>query len=524
MFFRVNRLPVMFMVIILLAATGLTIAGCRQAVANDAESDSTLPTDRIVDGETAVDPQDQPITVRQDELTEPKTLPEPEQIEPEPAKIDEPVSLQTDELKRETRAIWSWVGARPMPERDDITKLDVEELLAKVDAAHLNVILLSVYYNGTAYFEPSHTRFPNMLERLPNHSEFSEEGYPDALSYLLAIRDQRRRDDDPTNDFEVQAWFNVAQGGNYVQDEGFPRPDKTQSYMLHHIFPEFKRKYGEYYLKEDESYIDHKYVDIHQPRFRAYVANLIAGLVEDYDVDGVHLDYIRAVGICYNNEPLDYPGTEYDYPGCQADYEGWTQATYGQAYTLWDDTNGYGDIKDGGSGRVAAWQEQAMSSLVKTIHDEVKAARPEVVITAAVGTTPPDPEQRKMSDQGQAAWEWLDKGWLDAAFVMAYYPDTQAVVDKVGRFMAATKKEDSRLKVFPGLATHDTRDEETYQRWSDLIVEQIDATLVEQPAGPALETPARGLALFLDRRLSEEAVQALANGPFKEPTVPFWGE
>jgi hypothetical protein len=55
----------------------------------------------------------------------------------------------------ETRAIWSWVGTTAR------SRVDVDNLLAKVDAAHLNVILFLVYRSGTAYFQPSLTRFPD---------------------------------------------------------------------------------------------------------------------------------------------------------------------------------------------------------------------------------------------------------------------------------------------------------------------------------------------------------------------------
>jgi hypothetical protein len=290
--------------------------------------------------------------------------------------------------------------------------------------------------------------------------------------------------------------------------------------MLHYLHPEFKLKYGCYYQRENEACVNHKYSSVHQPRFRAYLTDLIAGLAEDYDIDGVHLDYIRAMEICYNGESLDYPGTGYDYPGCQEDYKAWTQATYGHEYTLWEDTDGNGNIQDGGSGRVAAWQESAINALVKSIHDEVKKARPDIVISAAVGLT--SPEDRKTSVQGQAAWEWLDQGWIDAAFVMAYYADTQAVVDKVQTFRAAVQDVNHRSRVFPGLATFTIDDPNDY--WTYLVTEQINAVMHGQWTGQALAPPARGMALFLDRRLSQQAVEALAKGPFKEPALPFWGE
>jgi len=415
---------------------------------------------------------------------------------------------------RQTRALWSWAGTRATSKRD------IDELVAKVDDAHLGVILLQVYKKGTVYFEPSRTRFPDSDDRLTNQSPFTEGGYSDALSYLLDIRDERRSDDDPFNDFEVHAWFAVMVGGDWRGDQGWPRPDNTKPYMLHDLHPEFKIEYACYYSQRNRDCINHKYSVVHQPRFRAYMVDLIAGLVEDYDVDGVHLDYIRAMGICYNDEPLDYPGTEYDYPGCQEDYKAWTRETFGREYTLWQDTDGAGEIQDGGSGRIAAWQERGVGMLVKQIHDEVKSVQPDVIISAAAGAT--SPLTRDQSVQGQPAWEWLDQDWIDAAFVMAYYGDTQAVIDKNQQFMDAVQEESKRLKVYPGLATHDVLNPDEW--WSDLIIEQINATMYGQWTGPLLDPAPGGVALFVGERLSEEAIQALANGPFRRPALPVWSE
>jgi uncharacterized lipoprotein YddW (UPF0748 family) len=409
--------------------------------------------------------------------------------------------------------LWAHAG------RDATSRADIDDLVTKIDAARFNAVLLLVYASGTAYFEPSHTRFSDD-ERLSNQSEFEDDDYSDALSYLLSIRDQRRADQDLTNDFEVHAWFTVTQNGAYRRDSGWPRENTTRPYMLHYLYPEFKLKYGCYYTDDDENCLNHRYSSVHQPRFRAYMADLIAGLVEDYEVEGVHLDYIRAMEICYNDEPLDYPGDKYDYPGCQEDYKAWTRATYGQEYTLWDDTDGRNEIEDGGSGRVAAWQERAVNMLVQEIHTAVKTARPEAMVTAAVGLTSPEPEERETSIQGQAAWEWLDKGWLDAAFVMVYSKDTQAIINKTQSFMDAVQNPESRSKIFPGLITYSL--DNPADEWSYLIEEQVLAVTGGPWTGQPLAPPAQGIALFVDRRLSQKAIDLLAAGSFKEPALPAW--
>src|SRR6185295_11309482 len=41
-----------------------------------------------------------------------------------------------------------------------------------------------------------------------------------------------------------------------------------------------------------------KAFDIHNPQFRELMLKLVEEVVTDYDVDGVNLDYVRAVGLC----------------------------------------------------------------------------------------------------------------------------------------------------------------------------------------------------------------------------------
>lgn len=424
-------------------------------------------------------------------------------------------------LKQETRAVWSWAGRRPVSGRREISRQDVDELVATVDAANLNAIFLLVYHYGTAFFEPSRTRFPDEETRLSNQSDFlkNDSEYSDALSYLLAIRDERRADDDPANDFEVHAWFTVIIGGH--RGDGWPPEDRTRPYMLNSMFPEFKLKYGAYHQENDERYVDHAISNIRHPEFRDYIVNLIAGLAEDYDVDGIHLDDIRTGGICFDDEPVELEGNQADYAGCQADYEAWTRENYGQEYSLRDDTNGHKKILDGESGRVASWQEQIVNQLVERIHNEVKAVDSELIISAAAANWI-TPESRFESTQGQVAWEWLDKGWVDAIFIMTYTPDTGQVIETIEQIRSAAEKESSRSRVFAGLLTFSLSDRDDL--WSDLVAEQVKAVMREEWSGQPLEPPVKGVAFFLERRISDEAIEALTNTAFEEPASPFWGK
>ena len=411
---------------------------------------------------------------------------------------------------RETRALWTWVGANAR------SRADVDQLLAQVDAAHLNVILFGVYLQGTAYFQPSLRRFPDADTRLTNQTKFVDLVYPDALSYLLSIRDQRRADSDPTNDFEVHAWFTVNNGG--AATSSWPPESQLQPYMLNSIFPEFVVKSGRYYTWHDPRYVHPASSAVEQPRFRQYMVDLIAGLVEDYPVDGVHLDYIRVGALCFNNENLTYPDPRFNYPGCQADYQAWTLKTYGTATTLWDDTDGDRGIRDGNSGRVAAWQVHNVSLLVQGIHDAVKAVRPQAIISVASVRNVP----WETPVQGQTAWAWLDQGWIDAIFPTLYLDTTQDIVDRVGNLRQAVQDETKRDRIFAGLATHNF-DNPRGEDWSGRVLERVDAILRGQGPGQPLFPSGGGVALFRSEYFSDATIRALGSGPFRRPALPYWG-
>ena len=441
------------------------------------------------------------ISRKSDDEVGPSILPIAEAAESPPTRLrDEQGRI------RETRAVWTWDG------RFAESKEDIDHLVELVDLAHLNVILFGVYAQGTTYFEPSHNRFPDPNERLTNQSPFAEQGYPDSLSYLLKIRDERRMDDDPTNDFEVQAWFTIHQGG--VNTQGWPPPNRNQPYMLNSLFPEFQQKFGPYYQRNDKDFVRHDVSVMHQPKFRAYMTDLITGLFEDYNVDGVHLDFIRTGGICFNDEILDYPGTAFDYLGCQADYRAWTEANFGRPYTLWQDTDGNREIQDEGSGRVASWLEDAVNQMVEMVHTEVKKLNPNYVITAAI---PKGANDRLESAEGQAPEIWLEQGWVDAVFILAYYQETQ--IGKLQQYLDLVSVAD-QARVFAGLAVYDF---DTREPW-DNVFEQIDAVMFNDRPDQKLSTPLRGVGLFRGEHLTEENARAIGQGPFAEPAVPFWGE
>ena len=122
-----------------------------------------------------------------------------------------------------------------------------------------------------------------------------------------------------------------------------------------------------------------------------HIANICAEIVEKYDVDGIHLDYIRypEKGIPFN------------------DYR-----TYRK----------YGKGKDRNE-----WRKENVDRAVQKIHDAVKGVRPWVKISCS-----PVGKYADLAQQSSYGWNardavhqdaqaWLRKGWMDMIFPMMYF-------------------------------------------------------------------------------------------------------
>ncbi|SPP62991.1 glycoside hydrolase family 10 protein [Nitrospira lenta] len=210
--------------------------------------------------------------------------------------------------------------------------------------------------------------------------------------------------------------------------------------------------------------------DIHNPRFRAWITDLIVEVVNNYDVDGVNLDYIRAMGMCRTATCGDEYHARY-----QRDLE-----------------------KDALLFRVAPrmvpslieYQESAVTGLVRKIGEAVRAVKPRVLISADAY---PD-----LTDylNGQNSVEWVNRGYIDVLFRMDYDksingPGTEAVRSRL--------KNPDRLTIIAG----------NYDLVQDGALPRSGRWLLDTFHGIASRWPQSGVALYLYNQLSDEQVEAL---------------
>ncbi len=198
-------------------------------------------------------------------------------------------------------------------------------------------------------------------------------------------------------------------------------------------------------------------------------------VVQNYDVDGIHFDYIR------------YPNRDHCYcDGCRARFEQQT----GNAVTTWPD-----DVTDGGPLESAFldWRRQQITNLVSAVYQEVKAVKPQVQVSAAVFSG----YDYCRDGVGQDWVDWIDRGIVDFLCPMDYTNDFDRFENLVTEQLGYSQ---GQVPIYPGIGASSS----SSSFGPDGVIVQILTTRL-------LDTG--GFIIFnFNRDLSETALPALGQG------------
>jgi uncharacterized lipoprotein YddW (UPF0748 family) len=136
------------------------------------------------------------------------------------------------------------------------------------------------------------------------------------------------------------------------------------------------------------------FLDPGNPEARAYFVSLVNELVSKYDIDGIHLDYIR----------------------------------YPEASTKFPDKDTYRKYGNGKS--LADWRRDNITALVGDVYRKVKSIKPWVQVSCSpVGRYRPlnytNNKWTAYESVAQDAGRWLREGIMDAVYPMLYYNDPE---------------------------------------------------------------------------------------------------
>ena len=300
---------------------------------------------------------------------------------------------------QEFRAVWviTWEYLSPEWSADQI-KTKIRQILDNVKKANMNAVLWQVRQSGTAYYSSSYEPWGYYVDHT----------YPgfDPLEY--AVQEAHKRG------IELHAWINVFQ--TYSTYPGTPAAEH----------PNWICRDG-----YDQPMPDKYSVSPGLAEVRDYTLNVVMEVVNNYDVDGIHLDYIRwneYQRSDFNGKPglqKRSPWQELDGMISEERMRALSTASLKDRY-LYDYQHKYSNgIPDSVPGQsFSSWENYwrwSVTTFVKMVHDSIQKVKPWVRLSpAALG---------KYNWSGwngyyivfQDAALWFNEGYIEQLTPMHYH-------------------------------------------------------------------------------------------------------
>ncbi len=300
----------------------------------------------------------------------------------------------------ETRGLWVVRSTLVHPD-------SVRAMVERAAGAGFNTLLVQVRGRGDAYYSGGIEPRADGIQHQP---EF------DPLA--LTVREAHARG------IEVHAWINVhlissasviSRAPTHLVNArpGLLAVPRELAMELHDVDPASARYFERlvvHALTNPEG-VEGLYTSPSSPDVKERVYAVAMDLVERYEIDGIHLDYIR------------YPSGDFDYSrGALERFRRWIDARITDdqraEFVSASERNPLAFV-EAFPGPWADFRRGQITDLVERIYVGVKRRRPEVLVSAAVF-----PNARESFLHRYQDWEgWLRRGIIDVVAPMAYNPD-----------------------------------------------------------------------------------------------------
>jgi uncharacterized lipoprotein YddW (UPF0748 family) len=309
----------------------------------------------------------------------------------------------------DVRALWVTRATLASPEA-------VSRMVSSARAGGFNALLVQVRGRGDAYYDSS-------LE--PRAPELSARPQFDPLAYTV--------EQAHAAGIQVHAWVAVNLVSSaatlpasrehlvYKNPEWLmvPRALAAELRRVDTRSPEYLGRLARWTRARNDE-VEGLYASPLVPAAAAHVAAVVKELAANYELDGVHLDYVR------------YPGADYDFS--RSALQEFRLAVRPELSTAERrkadareklDPFAYPDLY---ADRWAAFRRSRLTSLVMRVRTAVKAVRPSAVVSAAV-----IPNVQEAYDVRLQDWRtWLDQALIDVLCPMAYTPEARLFEEQIG--------------------------------------------------------------------------------------------
>jgi|TARA_Y100000294_G_scaffold82123_1_gene77180 uncharacterized lipoprotein YddW (UPF0748 family) len=255
--------------------------------------------------------------------------------------------------------------------------------------ANMNAVIFQVRQSGTAYYQSSY-------EPWGYYSGYQNPGY-DPLE--VAIEEAHARG------MELHAWFNVFQTSS--THNGTPAAEHPE------------------WICRDQngsSMTSYRAVSPGLEEVRNYTVNVAMEIVKNYDIDGLHLDYVRWNE--HTNSQRNSPTLQDELKrldGSITENEIHELASNPSGRFLYDYEHPYSAGIPNGFSSWEEWWRWSVTEFVSTLHDSIQAVKPHVKLSAAV-----------LGKYNWSGWQgygtvyqdgalWYNEGYLDHIMPMSYH-------------------------------------------------------------------------------------------------------
>ncbi len=221
---------------------------------------------------------------------------------------------------------------------------------------------------------------------------------------------------------------------------------------------------------------------MHRGEFRDFIVALVVDVVNRYDVDGINLDYVRAIGTCSNKECLDAYNRKYG----RSLLQDWKSQEQGATVPS-----------------LIEWNRRAITDVVSRISSNTRKLKPRAVLT--IDTVPFDHSRQH---QGLDEEHWLSAGLIDALVDMAY--DDPIDIDTLDRAMKAFT---------PGHQLVAVRD---YDWFGDTVIDRSGDVMADYIRLIRTRWPGAGIGFYQYPHLSADQILGLSQNAFSKPATPAW--
>ncbi|MBN1476233.1 family 10 glycosylhydrolase [Candidatus Sumerlaeota bacterium] len=282
-----------------------------------------------------------------------------------------------------------WVVRTQMTDPDNI-----DTLVDRCADAGFNTLFVQVRGRGEAYYSSA--------------TEPRAEGLADQPETFDPLQHCLERAH--AHGLQVHAWLNAG----FTAEAGAPPTDPDHIVNRHPEWVMVNRSGKSLmdYTPEEfrTQYAEGRFLSLAAPEVQDYLVGVYMEVVENYDVDGIHFDYIRYCSRGVSPEwDLDYN------PLVTRLYE---RETGVDPLALEIDSEPYEAWLE--------WQRDRIGEFVGRVRDEAHAARPGIRVSAAVLSRYHLARIHSLQD-----WiHWLQRGQIDTACLMSYSADNALVVQE----------------------------------------------------------------------------------------------